>query len=108
MAASEGHVEVVKILQAQTNLSVNAKNNDGRTILSLAAKNGHVNVIEYVLTCPNVDINSLDEDGWSALHFACVSGKREVMEMLLSRTSLPYLNKTQDVSIFLSYFLSFN
>ena len=48
VAASEGQVEVVKLLHSK-GASLNNKNNNGFTALDLASENGHIKVVEYLV-----------------------------------------------------------
>jgi serine/threonine-protein phosphatase 6 regulatory ankyrin repeat subunit B len=74
-AASEGHVEIVKLLVA-AKVDVNAKDKDGTTALMAASARGHVDAVIQLLEA-GASVNEQNNDGHTALMFA-YNGKNQV------------------------------
>mmetsp|Transcript_59664 Transcript_59664/g.69726 ORF Transcript_59664/g.69726 Transcript_59664/m.69726 type:complete len:917 (-) Transcript_59664:132-2882(-) len=74
-AASEGHVEALKLLIA-ANANVNASDKDGTTPLMAASARGHQEAVKALIEA-KADINVQNEDGHTALMFA-YNGKNQV------------------------------
>jgi len=84
LASCNGHVEVVKVLLAHPDISVNCKNDYGATPLSLGCWGGHVPVVELLLKDPRVDVAVGDDNGRTPLWEVSSVGKYEVVEWLLA------------------------
>jgi len=74
-AASEGHVDVVKLL-IESGADINAKDQDETTALMAAAARGHVNVVKLMLDA-GAKLDEQNRDGHTALMFA-YNGKNQV------------------------------
>ena len=93
-ASDYGHVEVVKLLLAHPNISVNVKNTFGITPFSYAVTHGHVLVVRELLKDPRVDVKLAEERGCTPLWFAAYYGFLEVVEWLIaSGRDLGHLGK---------------
>eukprot|EP00934_Nitzschia_sp_Nitz4_P006441 Nitzschia sp. Nitz4//scaffold358_size24170//15184//15660//NITZ4_008430-RA/size24170-processed-gene-0.34-mRNA-1//-1//CDS//3329548999//6431//frame0 len=69
MAASEGNLPLVQSSLAALNLTVNAADEAGYTLLHAAASYGKTNVLQFLLSS-NVNVRQADNDGDTALHYA--------------------------------------
>ncbi|KAF4237524.1 hypothetical protein CNMCM8980_002427 [Aspergillus fumigatiaffinis] len=83
-AASEGDVEMVRLLLTRPDISVNAGELDEQPPLWLAAARGHIQVVRCLLQRPDIDINR----GWGAylppLLAATINGHSNVAMQLLA------------------------
>ena len=74
-----------KVTRALNNgADVNAKNNDGNTVLIEASKTGHTEIVTILLE-KGADVNAKDNYGWTALICASANGHTEIMAMLLKK-----------------------
>jgi hypothetical protein len=80
LAASGGHVEVVRLLIAE-GADINAKASLDETALHKAADHGHKEVVELLLAA-GADINAKDKDGRTPLQLGAMSGNPEVAAIL--------------------------
>ena len=64
---------------------VNAKDQNGRTLLQLAALKGHKEVVE-LLIAEGADVNAKTNSGWTPLAVAAVRGQ-EVVELLIAKNA---------------------
>ena len=62
-AASNRHLEVVKLLVVEFKADVNAKNNNDWTPLHFAASSGHMEVVRLLVDVLGADVNAEDEEG---------------------------------------------
>jgi ankyrin repeat protein len=83
-AASEGDVEMVRLLLSRPDVLVNAGEPDEQPPLWLAAARGHIQVVRLLLQRPDIDINR----GWGAylppLLAAIINGHSNVAMQLLA------------------------
>lgn len=86
VAASNGHLEVVKLLLPHKKL-LNSQSLSKDTPLMLAALSGKVNVCEILLKS-GADPLVESESGFNALHCAAKSGKKELVTLLLAHKKL--------------------
>ncbi|XP_033750474.1 death-associated protein kinase 1-like isoform X3 [Pecten maximus] len=85
MAASGGHTEVLKFLQAKgVDISIQDKNGD--SAVYWAARQGHLDVLRH-LKDENVPLDSQNKSGESALHVAARYGHAAVVDFLCSAGS---------------------
>ena len=83
LAASDGHVEVVKEFLAKDGIDVNAKGHNGDTALMWAARNGHVEVVNELLAKDGIDVNVENKYGDTALMWAANCKQVEVVKILV-------------------------
>ena len=94
IAASDGHLEVVKLLLAHPSVNVNVKTLFGYTAISESCAQGHVSLVQLLLKDPRVDILLADIYGHTPLWWASFGGHHEVVECLIaSDRDLGDLNK---------------
>lgn len=82
LAAYYGHVAVVEILLLQSEIEVDAKNENGCTALHLAANKGHKHVVARLLKASGCSVNTTDCNGLTALHHAAARGHAHVIDVL--------------------------
>jgi len=82
-AASKGYNDIVRLLQGEFSMDVNAKNLSGLTPLHLAAENGDVEVVKQLL-CLGADVYSNDNHNRMPIHLADANGHFEVARILLN------------------------
>ena len=86
LAAKSGHVEVVKVLLAQTGVEVEARSAAmKRTPLHVAAEFDQVEIVKLVVA-QGADVNCRDFDESSPLHFAAEHGSLKTLDYLLTET----------------------
>ena len=83
-ASPDGDSEVVKLLLAHPNISVNLKDSIGQTSLSKGCEKGRVSVVRLLLKDPRVDVTLDDNRGRTPLWRASQYGNREVIEWLIA------------------------
>merc|ERR1712224_622881 len=83
LAASAGHVEVVKCLLSAA-ADVNTVNKFDQTALHKAAFEGHTAIVRILLTMDGIDLNAKNEHGMTPLHWAAVKDRVEVARDLLA------------------------
>ncbi|XP_021346107.1 death-associated protein kinase 1-like isoform X2 [Mizuhopecten yessoensis] len=82
MAASGGHTEVLKFLQAK-GVDVGIQDKNGDSAVYWAARQGHLDVLRH-LKDENVPFDTQNKSGESALHVAARYGHAAVVEFLCS------------------------
>lgn len=82
MAASGGHTEVLKFLQAK-GVDVSIQDKNGDSAVYWAARQGHLDVLRH-LKDENVPLDSQNKSGESALHVAARYGHAAVVDFLCS------------------------
>ena len=83
-AAESGDIILVKqLLNGQTELDINAFDEDGKTPLFLAAWNGQDNTVQLLMGNSKCDINRSDNMGWTPLQAASHRGFNSIVEMIL-------------------------
>ena len=74
-----------KIIQAlEDGADVNAKDNNGRMVITWASWNGHKEIVEKLLN-NGVDVNAKDNWGYTALQLASSNGHTKIVAMLLEK-----------------------
>ena len=82
-AVEKGNIEAVKYhLTAGT--KVDAKNDDGVTLLQMAAGEGHKEIAE-LLIAKGADVNAMTADGLTALFAAILGPHKEMAELLIAK-----------------------
>ncbi|KAB7494203.1 Ankyrin-3 [Armadillidium nasatum] len=84
MAASHGHIDVVKTLMKSEKINVLLKDYDNRTALELAVANGHLEIVQLLLSHEKVNINSKGNGDWTVLHIAAQVGNSKITEYLIN------------------------
>ena len=85
LAAQEGNLEILKILDHNAPFVIDLKDLIGRTPLQRAARNGHLNVVKYLISHPQVDIDSQDDNGFSPLIEASINNHTKVVKYLVQK-----------------------
>ena len=83
LAASEGHIEVVKTLLS-FDANINAKTKMGRTPLHITVLRGNLEMTKALLSA-GANINAPDKEFSTPLHYASEHGFIKIIEELLSR-----------------------
>ena len=84
-AAEEGHVEVVRLLLKQRDVSPNLTDHQNETALFKAAKNGHEAVVQLLLDQEDVQPDIVTLEGWTALATAVLERHIRIVRALLAR-----------------------
>ncbi|PMD61429.1 ankyrin, partial [Hyaloscypha bicolor E] len=84
-AASNGKVDVVKLLLAVDRVEPDLKDRTGRTPLFYAAKNGNKAIIELLLAINRVDVDSRDYYNSTPLSIAARMGHGDVVALFLTK-----------------------
>ena len=84
-AVKDINIEAIKQAIAD-GADVNAKDQNGRTLLQLAALKGHKEVAE-LLIAEGADVNAKTNSGWTPLVVAAVRGHKEVVELLIAKNA---------------------
>jgi ankyrin repeat protein len=84
LAASMGHIGIVKVLLGLRKVAVGLGDYNGYTPLMAAVQSGHGNVVKLLLDTGRADVNKTDNIGRTSLWLAALSGNREVLHILLA------------------------
>ncbi|KAL9250042.1 GA-binding protein subunit beta-2-like protein [Drosera capensis] len=80
-AARYDELDDIRSLYA-AGVSLDSKDEQGRTALHMAAANGHLDVVEFLLS-KGVDVDACNQENNTPLHWACLNGRKEVIESLI-------------------------
>jgi ankyrin repeat protein len=83
-AASNGHINTVRILVRKFGVEVATPNYDGETALHAAAKGGHVDMVSVLLREFAMDVNARSNTGQTPLHYAAQNHHYHLVLSLLS------------------------
>ncbi|OBT78240.1 hypothetical protein VF21_03031 [Pseudogymnoascus sp. 05NY08] len=97
-AATEGQVEIVKLLVERDDVEVDSKDLNGRTPLSWAARWGHEATTKLLVGLDGVDADTKDKTGKTPLSWASYEGHRVVAEILLEREDVKIDAKDYDIA----------
>ncbi len=75
MAAKEGQREIVKLL-VEKGADVNAKDNDGQTVLHRAAYERNLDVVKWLVEEKGADVNAKDNNGKTPVNLSYGSTAR--------------------------------
>jgi len=92
-AASEGQVEVVKLLLTHPNMDVNKQDLNYQTALMMASVNGHTEVVQLLLEYNDIDLNIRNSDGVPAIVATAERGYFDIVKLFLNCSTCKY--KTQ-------------
>ena len=82
LAASRGHLDVVRVLISEFKADVNASNSNGTTPLHEAASRGHLDVVRVLISEFKADVNASNSNSTTPLHEAASRG--HVVRVLIS------------------------
>jgi ankyrin repeat protein len=96
VSAQHGHLDVVKILLAESRTEVASKGKSGRSALSFAAGNGHSEIVEVLLNHRNCQPEDQDNNHWTALFWAVGGDHTDIVLHLLNYPSVDvnYVDRT--------------
>jgi ankyrin repeat protein len=83
-AASNGHINTVRILVRKFGVEAAIPNYDGETALHAAAKGGHVDMVSVLLLEFDMDVNARSNTGQTPLHYAAQNHHYHLVFSLLS------------------------
>ncbi|KAJ8601469.1 hypothetical protein CTAYLR_005689 [Chrysophaeum taylorii] len=92
LAATEGHLDVLKLLVERYGVDPSECDDKDRTALQRAAAQGHTEVVEYLIKKRHLDPNHQDAMGNTALIRAAHAGHRDLALWLARRTRLDLKN----------------
>ncbi|KAI3677877.1 hypothetical protein L6452_37149 [Arctium lappa] len=72
--------DVIKL--AAVGVSLDSKDEEGRTALHMASANGNVDIVNYLIS-NKVDVNASNVENNTPLHWACLNGRIEVVKILI-------------------------
>ena len=81
-AVSEGQWEVVELIIAHNQNTIEQTDNLGKTSLMLASAEGHLGILELLLS-NGADISKVDNEGMSCLTWACIKGQIQAAQCLI-------------------------
>jgi ankyrin repeat protein len=90
MAARCGHIEIVRWLLSQKEISGNEKDHTHYTPSHEAAEHGHFRILKFLFD-NNINVDAVDINGYSPLDLA-VRGKHRQCENFLKSVSQPHIN----------------
>ncbi|RYP55838.1 hypothetical protein DL771_012305 [Monosporascus sp. 5C6A] len=76
--------ELLMLSLLDRGVTIEAKDESGRTPLSYAAEMGHEAIVKLLLATGKVDINTKDNNGWTPLFYAAKEGYEAVIKLLLA------------------------
>ncbi|WP_349967099.1 ankyrin repeat domain-containing protein [Wolbachia endosymbiont of Armadillidium arcangelii] len=91
IAAFNGRLGTVKYLVDDKKVSLDQKDNNGRTALHGAAFNGHLDIVKYFVDDKKVSLDQKDDNGETALHWAALKGYKDVVTTLLEKGANPLI-----------------
>lgn len=83
LAASNGHLELVKIF-LDVNARVDVFDQEARSALHLAAESGNADICEMLLA-KNAYVNSKTKAGWTPLHYVAFNGFNKLIHPLVTK-----------------------
>ncbi|KAI9774704.1 MAG: hypothetical protein M1839_001665 [Geoglossum umbratile] len=83
-AAEKGHEDVVRLLLDTGKTDLDARDNGGRTPLSLATKYRHGAIVKLLLATGKVDVDARDNGGRTPLSLATEYGHGAIVKLLLA------------------------
>ena len=88
VAASHGHVGVVRRLLGQANISPNLAPDNGYTALIYAVRRGDEAMVRLLISCARLDVNVEPPEGQTALMWAVKGRRQDLVSILLSHTEI--------------------
>jgi ankyrin repeat protein len=88
VSAQHGHLDVVKILLAESRTEASSKGKSGRSALSFAAGNGHSEIVEVLLNHRDCRPEDQDNNQWTALFWAVGGDHTDIVLSLLKYPSV--------------------
>ncbi|KAG2012147.1 ankyrin repeat domain-containing protein 50 [Coprinopsis cinerea AmutBmut pab1-1] len=83
IASARGQIDFVKRSLQIQNVSVNARDIDGKTALHMASVYARDEVVTTLLQLRDIDVNTADNRGWTPLMVASFGGYDELVKQLL-------------------------
>ncbi|CAI4212120.1 unnamed protein product [Parascedosporium putredinis] len=83
--------------------TINSKDDNGQTTLSLAARYGHEAIVKLLVAIPGVNINSKDDNGRTPLSYAAMNGYEPVAKLLVAIPGVDVNSKDDNGRTPLSY-----
>ena len=90
-------LKMLEILLRQSNIDVNAQDNDGYTALIIAAGEGEIKVVKELIKCKEIKLDIINNKGNNAIMEADQNDRKDVVQELLKqeyfRKNINYKNK---------------
>ncbi|MBA2655517.1 MAG: ankyrin repeat domain-containing protein [Tatlockia sp.] len=83
LAASQGHIGLVKWLLKKDGALLTQKDNEGKNALILAVRKNHLDLIKWLVLEGGAEITYKDNKGRTILIWAAIEGKLEIVQWLL-------------------------
>lgn len=83
-ASAKGHISIVELLLETGDISVNCRDQRGRTPLSYAVSGGHESVVELLMRSTCIDVDLGDHSGQSPLSYAAFQRRESIVRILLN------------------------
>ncbi|CAG0920715.1 unnamed protein product [Notodromas monacha] len=94
-STKEGNLEIIREVIQSGYHNLDAKNQDGQTVLHIAVNHGHLEALELLLSS-GASPNIVDTKGFSPLHYACRRSENEMVVRLLNQGADPRLRSTYE------------
>ena len=99
-ACHNGHQDVVKLLLENSDIDVNARDNEETTALMMACAEGHENIVQLLMDHSDniIDVNARNDYGYTAFMYACAWEQIDVVEILLKYSEINFDTAGLDLS----------
>ena len=99
-ACHNGHKDVVKLLRENSDIEVNARDNEETTALMMACAEGHESIVQLLMDHSDnrIDVNARNDYGYTAFMYACAWEQIDVDEMLLKYSEIDFDTTGLDLS----------
>ncbi|MCK4650728.1 ankyrin repeat domain-containing protein [Candidatus Babeliales bacterium] len=87
-ASNNNNTEIVKLLLNNPYINVNTKDNYNNTALMYAVKNGFTKIVTLLLKHPDINLNTQNNQGFTPLIIAANNTNVEIVELLLQHPNI--------------------
>ena len=82
--AEAGDIDSLKSLLAVNPRLLESRDDNGKTVLSIAVQKGHAGLVKYLIA-RGADVNTHNNYGTTPLHYASYYGQREIVRLLIEK-----------------------